>query len=544
MCSDTTRRLTAIQKKIALIKSKDSNFECFGADTHQYQMNAVLTESEVTAFEQQHNLRLPEDYCLFITTIGNGGAGPYYGMISQEEAFLVSDDATDFAVSTEDVQNYLTRCEIAVNEGEEDLIEKIALPFPLTGLLCLADYGDGNYLGLAIAGEQSGTMWFVETDFKTVIPKFTKAGTQQKFLDWYEEWLDIELCGSESTVTSWNAHSKSIHINGYQLEVLPEEISQCVDLRTLNLANNKLVNFPEQIFEFRELRTLDLSMNPMTSISPNVGNLTKLKRLFINNNQLESLPLSLTTTQLKELSCSGSNQLRKLPEVVSELTHLEILNFSYSDALADLSAMKPMLKLRALNISNCKKINCLPDAIGKCKHLEELIIGETSIQQLPDSFHQLENLKKLDINCYDLDLEDTFEKIKALPQLKYLVLSNQLAYPKNIRSLIHIRHLVIKQNYNLWHKGHTKFELHENITLFPFLEELKFDNDGQVDQLPESIGQLNYLKQLHLPAVSYFPNSMKNLHQIKYIRGRASAAPKEEIEKLKSWHPQANIVFF
>lgn len=539
------QRLAVIKQKIEQLKLQDENFEIFGADTHQYQFNSPLTEQELTVFEKQHRLQLPVDYRLFITTIGNGGMGPYYGLIPLEEAILVSDNTDNFAVNSQDIENYLTQSEIAINEGEEDLIEKIALPDPLTGLLCLADYGCGCYLGFAISGEQTGTIWFVETDFKTITPQFTKAGKQQTFLDWYEQWLDNELqLNINATKSPWNEHSKSITLNGHQLTKMPQEIAQCIDLRTLNLGTNRLEYFPEEILKLKELRTLDLSMNPMINISHDIGNLTKLKRLFLNNNELESLPLSLANTQLRELTCTSSNQITKLPAVINQLSHLEILNFSYSDRLTDITEIQPLSNLKSLNISNCKEIKSLPDSISKCKNLEELFIGETAIQQLPDSFSQLKSLTKLDLNIYDMNLEAAFEKIKLLPKLSYLILSNQLIYPENTKYLTNIKHLVIKQNYSLWHKGHKNFPLDKNISLFTNLETLKFDNDGQINQLPENIGELKNLKEIILPAVSYFPDSMKNLQTVQYIRGRASATPKEEINKLKSWYPQAKVVFF
>jgi hypothetical protein len=52
----------------------------FGVIGHHFVLNPPLTEAEVVAFEQGHQVRLPPDYRHFLTSIGNGGAGPYYGV--------------------------------------------------------------------------------------------------------------------------------------------------------------------------------------------------------------------------------------------------------------------------------------------------------------------------------------------------------------------------------------------------------------------------------------------------------------------------------
>jgi hypothetical protein len=51
-----------------------------GSNGHRFTLNAPLVEAEVAAFERQHAISRPVDYRRFLMELGNGGAGPYYGV--------------------------------------------------------------------------------------------------------------------------------------------------------------------------------------------------------------------------------------------------------------------------------------------------------------------------------------------------------------------------------------------------------------------------------------------------------------------------------
>src|SRR4051794_12354995 len=72
---------TTVLQKLADLDRRDRRRCVFGASSHQYRLNPPLPVAVIQAFEVRHRVRLPEDYRLFITEIGNGGAGPYCGLL-------------------------------------------------------------------------------------------------------------------------------------------------------------------------------------------------------------------------------------------------------------------------------------------------------------------------------------------------------------------------------------------------------------------------------------------------------------------------------
>src|SRR5690242_2351707 len=60
---------------------RDRRRRVFGAASHQYKLNPPLPVSVIAAFEERHGVSLPEDYRRFVTEVGNGGVGPYYGVL-------------------------------------------------------------------------------------------------------------------------------------------------------------------------------------------------------------------------------------------------------------------------------------------------------------------------------------------------------------------------------------------------------------------------------------------------------------------------------
>lgn len=163
---------------------------CFGSDKHQFRLNPPLNEPEATAFERAHRIGLPEDYREFLTTAGNGGTGPYYGLLPLEQ--------WDTAVLKE-LDDYLARpSPLRPNMPEGiDWMESLDCRWEelFQGTLALVSQGCAYYALLVVTGEYRGRVVYVNLD-RAGVPYFVH---HQDFLSWYERWLDELLWGYEDS---------------------------------------------------------------------------------------------------------------------------------------------------------------------------------------------------------------------------------------------------------------------------------------------------------------------------------------------------------
>jgi hypothetical protein len=141
-----------IRQMLDAFRGSDKRFFRFGASTHKYALNPSLTEEQIQAFEAKNNVRLPEDYRQFLLQLGNGGAGPYYGLYTLEEG-LVNQDP-DFLSRpfpyTSAWQEYPTS-----EESDAYIFDDLHIQ----GTLRLCHEGCGYYNFLVITGAERGSVW-------------------------------------------------------------------------------------------------------------------------------------------------------------------------------------------------------------------------------------------------------------------------------------------------------------------------------------------------------------------------------------------------
>lgn len=68
-----------IRAVVARLRAAASARSIFGASGHGFELNGPISERELVGWERGHGIELPADYRAYLSELGNGGAGPYYG---------------------------------------------------------------------------------------------------------------------------------------------------------------------------------------------------------------------------------------------------------------------------------------------------------------------------------------------------------------------------------------------------------------------------------------------------------------------------------
>lgn len=557
------KRFTRIGENLAKLAKLDTQHEIFGSSKHRYELNTPKTKEQLEKFEEQYDIALPQEYKNFLLHVGNGGAGPFYGLYSlekgieeaesystQENTSIKNAFATEFPINNAETKKFIDHHNACLEEGDDDEIKYLDVPDPFTGVIFLAEYGCGWSYVLVVRGEQAGKVWFMG-DYLS--PVFI-GDTQWGFLDWYEDWLNksLQKFDPRTKTEPLKQSTTIVNYDGWKLKEIPKEVFESKNLKKLVFSRNDLPEFPKEILKLTNLRTLDLSMTPIIDIPEEISVLKDLKKLRLNYNYHLTLPDSLEQLKnLEEISMYYNYKLSEIPEVVGSIASLKRLYFQYCGALKKIPGNIGNLKnLQTFQFNDCTSLEVLPESFVELTNLRSLNMSKTKIKKLPQGFENLRNLEFLAIDIEDLDLEDALEKLKKLPKLVYLKISHQLQYPESFRELKSLKTLVISQNYTLANQGHKTVAVPEQVTYIPHLEILDLMNNNQAQSLPENIGNMTHLKELNLSAtrVKEFPESLKKLPHLEKIEGSLEDNPTTpfgirpaEKGKVISWFPKAKI---
>ena len=184
----------------------------FGSDAHNFELHPPLSEARVAQFERHAKIALPSDYRWFITTIGDGGAGPFYGVFRlgemdddfasrrwQEGDAVVGSLAAPFLLSDE--WNDLTgKPEDSRSEDDPDAYEAQLDAFeeryfhPVDGAIPICHRGCALRVWLVVSGPETGNLWDDNrADYEGFAPIAASNAPRTSFLTWYHGWMDTSL---------------------------------------------------------------------------------------------------------------------------------------------------------------------------------------------------------------------------------------------------------------------------------------------------------------------------------------------------------------
>ncbi len=163
----------------------DSEYKVFGSDRHKYQLNPPVSMDEVLKVEAEFNIKLPEDYVYFLTEIGNGGAGPYYGLYSLEELRKNQYCIQDINLKPV-IDNHLSK-EIwndlmeQMDTDDDDLYDEIKQHIN-TGIFIIGTQGCTYDNLLMCKGSETGNIVYIDWNLESEYPPVL---TKMSFWEWY-----------------------------------------------------------------------------------------------------------------------------------------------------------------------------------------------------------------------------------------------------------------------------------------------------------------------------------------------------------------------
>ena len=209
-----------ISNKLAYIKHNDPEFKNFGANYHKYMVYNIYDDEILSDYEKSAKFDLPSDYKMFITEIGNGGAGPFYGVFpfgyhdsnhelcTWEDGYLIGDLSKPFPHTeswdlSDDFWSKEPNIDESTSPEEEDilieewndLLEKYYWnPEIMNGAIPICHEGCAIRIWLVVNGPMIGQLWEdLRADQQGIHPLKDTAGNIHSFSSWYLEWLNNPL---------------------------------------------------------------------------------------------------------------------------------------------------------------------------------------------------------------------------------------------------------------------------------------------------------------------------------------------------------------
>ncbi|KAJ7951593.1 putative disease resistance protein (TIR-NBS-LRR class) [Quillaja saponaria] len=198
------------------------------------------------------------------------------------------------------------------------------------------------------------------------------------------------------------------------IKELPSSVYRLHKLSELVLSNcRKLEKLPGSICKLKSLILLNLSNCSNLKVFPEISEtMGSLEVLVLVKTGIKELPLSIRRLpKLKTFDLDGCEYLQGLPSSICNLQCLETLSLSWCPKIEKLPPLGVgnMCSLKKLYLNHCTSLIDIPDKIGCLRSLSHLSLKGSNIKSIPTSIKDLSTL-------ISLDLSDC-KKLQSLPEL-------------------------------------------------------------------------------------------------------------------------------
>jgi len=281
----------------------------------------------------------------------------------------------------------------------------------------------------------------------------------------------------------------TVDLSENQLIEISPSINLCKSMCELNLSGNQLPVLPNEIGALGSLISLNLSHNRLKQLPDSINGLAKLQRLDVRENRLEALPsilnglVALETLYLSKNLIGKRDPIGSLPKSFCSLSNL---------ITCDLSS---------------NQLKRLPKKIGKLAMLKRLDLHQNQINDVPQSVYYLNALEEVYFNNNQLEyLPNPPQGKECWKSIKVLCLQKNALKALNGEVLSCIGETLVSLKLH----GNQIDELPEEIGHLVRLEQLHLANNN-INVLPAAFGKLKALNDLTL---LYNPNLSQGLAQV------------------------------
>lgn len=169
-----------VREKVERLAAIDRRCQAFGADAHRYSFRQRASEADLASAERRLGARLPQELRTFYLEVGDGGAGPHYGLHPSSK--LSGRRANEPYPGLDALREAASRR--GSPPDEEGYFE--APSEALVGLVAIADQGCGHSTCLVTSGGSAGRVVHVSCDGHVV-------ETEHGLVELYEQWLDSTI---------------------------------------------------------------------------------------------------------------------------------------------------------------------------------------------------------------------------------------------------------------------------------------------------------------------------------------------------------------